>query len=246
MIILNFGIPRSGTVWTYNVFRSLWRREQISYHAFSPNSPLEVDECLDQLNPRENYLIHGHSITPALVEFAQRPDVRPFFNYRDPRDVVVSQIRLHDISLATAMEFTQQAYRSLQTGMCLPGIMLIPYGHIVDHPEAVIFQAATKLGIMLRLSECRTIGEENSMGRLKKVMEAVNDTKGHDTESLGVDVGVAETNTRDIRYDRRHLITDRHIQSGKTGRWREELSEDDQDLVNRAFGPLIQVLGFDA
>ena len=46
--------------------------------------------------------------------------------------------------------------------------------------------------------------------------------------------------------DSTHLINDRHIQSGATGRWKEELTQDQQDEVNRTFAEVIARFGFDA
>jgi hypothetical protein len=98
MIVLNFGIPRSGTVWAFNVFRQIWERRQVPFRTANPISGADVEDCVAKLDPGENVIIHGHNLTPSLMRLAAGSDVRPFFNYRDPRDVVVSQIRLHDMS----------------------------------------------------------------------------------------------------------------------------------------------------
>jgi len=242
MIILNFGIPRSGTVWAFNVFRKIWDGRQVAYRTASPNSIAQVDECVASLDLRENVIVHGHDLTPAVLQLAAHPDVRPFFNYRDPRDVVVSQIRLHDVQLESAIQMTAAAYRHLTEALCLPGITVIPFTHIAEHAEPLIFQMATRLGILLKLSDVKAIAEQTSAKHHRRIMENV--TAGGAGDASG-SIATAHLASRSIRYDQNHLITDRHIQSGKNGRWREELDADQQAEVQKRFTQLVDVLGFD-
>lgn len=243
MIILNFGIPRSGTVWAFNVFRKIWERQGVAFETESPNSCAAVDDCVTGLDLTRNVIIHGHDVTPKLIQLAAHPEVRPFFNYRDPRDVVVSQIRLHDVPLENAIEMTAAAYRSLSKAICLPGIMVIPFAHIAEHAEPLIFQMATRLGILLKLGDVKTIAEETSARQHKQIMQNVAEPE---SSADSGSVATAHLATREIRYDEKHLITDRHIQSGKNGRWREELDATQQAEVQQRFAQLVDVLGFDA
>jgi hypothetical protein len=123
----------------------------------------------------------------------------------------------------------------------LPGIVLIPYPHISEHPEALIFQMATRLGILLKPAELQAIARETSADQHRRVMAGVQ--AATDTDA---GMAVAQLERRSIRYDEQRLITDRHIQSGRSGRWRDELDPLEQLQVNERFAPLVQVLGFDA
>ncbi len=55
-----------------------------------------------------------------------------------------------------------------------------------------------------------------------------------------------ENRHRVLVEDVRTLINDRHIQSGASGRWRGELTEDQQKTINERFAPLLQRYGYDA
>ncbi|MEZ6045333.1 MAG: hypothetical protein R3C11_07065 [Planctomycetaceae bacterium] len=239
MISLALGIPRSATTWAFNVCRHLYDFQGKKYQIYNPSDALEMDELIANLDLREDAIIHGHDLTPNLIKLAQFDHVRPFFNYRNPCDVVVSQIKLHDLSLESAMEITGNAYTYLEPAMKLPGIMLIPYEHATAQPEAIIYQMATKMSLFLPLSKAKEIAEETSYAKHKKVMEEVN-TEG--TEG----VGVLYTARRQIRFSETHLINDRHLQSGKNGRWREELTPDQQKQVLEKFTPLLKILGFES
>lgn len=238
MITLALGIPRSATTWAFNVCRHLYDLQGKQYRVYNPGDDLETEELVATLDLREDCIIHGHDLTPSLCELAKLDHVRPFFNYRNPCDVVVSQIHLHDIDLDMAMEITANAYTYLQTAMTLPGIMLIPYEHVVAYPEAIIYQMATKLSIFLPLNQATEIAEATSFEKHKKVMDEVN-------REGAENVGTMYTSSRKIRFSETHLINDRHIQSGKNGRWREELTRSEQERVLARFAPLMTALGFD-
>lgn len=242
MIIFNMGIPRSGTVWAFNVFRELWTEKQVPFSTRTMNGPREVEAGLMDLSPIDEAIAHFHEITPAVERLAQHDDVRPFFSYRDPRDVVVSLMGLHDVGFEEAVQMTVRAYQHFSKAVCLPGIMLIPYNHIVEHPEAIIFQMATKLGILLDLQGVRDIAARTAIDRHRRIM---NETRETPELSGSERVLTVPTGTRHVRIDRLHYITDRHIQSGRNGRWREELELWQQQAVQERFAKLVALLGFD-
>ncbi|MBF0588061.1 MAG: hypothetical protein HQL53_02940, partial [Magnetococcales bacterium] len=76
------------------------------------------------------------------------------------------------------------------------------------------------------------IHEETSMERHRQKMEKVQ--KGEapvESQFNGI---------REVRWDAANLITDRHIQSGKSNRWKEELDQAQQSKVNEVFGGFIE------
>lgn len=242
MIIFNMGIPRSGTVWAFNVFRELWTDKEVRFSTRTMNGPADVEAGLGELSPIDDVIAHFHEITPAVERLAQHADVRPFFSYRDPRDVVVSLMGLHDATFEEAVQMTARAYQHFSKAICLPGIMLIPYNHIVEQPESIIFQMATKLGILLDLQGVRDIAARTAIDRHRRIMHETRQTP----ESSGSErVVTVPTGTRQVRIDRLHYITDRHIQSGRHGRWREELEPWQQQAVQDRFARLVALLGFD-
>jgi hypothetical protein len=242
MIILNSGIPRSGTVWAFNVFRAVWQSAGVEFRTEHWNCESDMHERLPRISPAEHVLIHTHDFTPGLDALARRPGVRSFFNYRDPRDVVVSQMQLHDIPFEIAAQMTTFAYKSLTCALAVPGIMFLPYDHIIDHAPALIFQMAAKIDILLNFRMVNQIAESTSSGQHQRTMNRLN----RQTPSTGsAEIGSLNTGARDIRYCKASLVTDRHIQSGRTGRWRDELTPDQQQHVCAIFAPIIKSLGFD-
>ncbi len=247
MIVLNMGIPRSGTVWAFNVLRLIFDEHEVPFTPANANSPEEIDAALAAhasagTDAAEHLIAHFHDITPAVERAAGLADNHAFFNYRDPRDVVCSQMRLHDADFDIACEMTANAFRLFDKVLAMPRVMLLPYPHVVDHPAALIYQMGLSMGFLMDLGTVERIAAATSRDKHKKVMEAVPQGEGASDEK----VLKSFSGKRWVTMDRTHLINDRHIQSGATGRWRDELTPAQQDRVNRVFAHPIRMLGFDA
>lgn len=236
MLILNMGIPRSGTTWAFNVFRHLFDTAALPYTTANPSGFTDVDAAIGAATPGTNTILHFHDVTDRVLQRAAAADCAAFFNYRDPRDVVVSQMRLHETGFDTAVQMTLSAFMSFQKASAIPGLMLIPYPHIGQHAEALIFQMALKTGQFITTAQAATIAAATSIGRHQDKMQDVN-TAGNAASVF--------SGQRHVRYDSDSLITDRHIQSGKTGRWKDELDQDQQAAVNQAFAAIVSQLGLD-
>lgn len=241
MIIFNMGIPRSGTIWTFNVIRELLQMEGQTYKQISVNGPQQVDLCLNALaklvhDSDTNWILHFHDVTDLAIETAEKYDVRPFFNFRDPRDVVVSQMRLHDVSFDDAVSMTDEAYVQFERVGQMPNVMLVPYEHLKLHMPAIIFQIATRLGFVVSARQITAIIEATSLERHREIMESMSNTQAN--------VATVNQGTREIRIDQEHLLTDRHIQSGAIGRWKSELNPTQQSRCCERFEPIVEALGF--
>lgn len=240
MLVLNMGIPRSGSTWAYNVLRQILDGKQLPYDTANPLNPAEVDKDIASADPERIKIIHMHDVTPAVVARARQPKCAVFFNIRDPRDVVVSLMKLHDAEFSEAVVMAQSSYVSLQHASGIPGLMLIPYDHLRQHPEALIYQMALRIGHFIPLNVAAEIAESTSVARHRATMDHVASAESIVDENIGS----VFSGRRQIRFDEASLITDRHIQSGKTGRWKDELDTDQQEELNRVFESIITQLGF--
>lgn len=241
MLVLNMGIPRSGTTWVFNVLRSIFLLKEQEYEAINPQGIFETDAALRSAPKTGNVIIHLHDVTDYVIEYSRQNNCPAFFNIRDPRDVVVSQMRLHDASFREAVIMTNSAFRSLQAATRIPGLMLIPYDQIARHAVALVFQIGMRIGQYLTPAMIAEIVDRTSIAQHRSRMEQVIGTDGQS----GIEVDRIFSGRRDVHYDTESLITDRHIQSGKTGRWKDELDSKQQADLNRFFAAIIDQLGFD-
>lgn len=232
MIIFNFGIPNSGTDWSQEVFKKIWEKQNYTFQVEEPESLEELNHLIGTMNVNERMIIRFHLLTEEAIEAAQQDAVRPFYHYRDPRDVVCSEMENSDINFSTAVDQTVSAYQEIHHALCLPGIMVIPYEHIVENAEALIFQMATKLGVLLKLNVASEIAAE-----IRELMAqpecAVASTA---TDSLPAQA---------LRLDEEHASDSPLVQPLMIGKWRDQLSQSERSMVNRFFKPLVDQFGYE-
>ncbi len=234
MIIFAMGIPESGTDWCAQVFEKIADREQFPLRTVSPAGASEVDSCLQSLDANENVLVQFHNVTPAACELAKQGYVRPFFHYRDPRDVVVRLMRNRNLTFQQAQQTAISAYQFLPHVVQMPGIMLIPHAHLEQHAEAIVFQMASRLGRLLNLE------------RAEEIAQAVANDDSLDVQSTSCSpdgFGAAVTDGAQGRIDGGHLA-DGELLRPTVGSWSEELSISQQIGLSERFEPVISLLGF--
>jgi hypothetical protein len=244
MIVFNAGVPRSGTVLVNAILRQIFEANGIRIAQANPHG-----EALPKLirtlqrTAQDRYktvLVHTHSWDAATAGMTRSSlFVTGFINYRDPRDVCVSLMRLHEHDFETAVRMTLASFRIFDAMAHEADLMILPYERLVADKAGHIFQIARKLGFWLGLDQVDRIDEATSVDRHKAVMEKV--------QSGELDGLSRRQNTnRVLVEDPKTLINDRHIQSGASGRWKEELSERDQNAANDRFGELLKRYGYPA
>jgi hypothetical protein len=240
---LNAGVPRSGTVLVSAIVRELLARNGIRARQFDAHEQ-ELSNLLRQLRERRRYQwqvfsIHTHSWgdRPKRLLENIEPFVVGFATYRDPRDVCVSLMKLHDCEFEQGLELTG-AYYKYFGALCrdLP-VMRIPYELLVTEKHSHIFRIAQHLGLPVKLDALSEIAEATSIERHRAVMEEVRSGKRQDIISR-------PNPTRILREDKETLINDRHIQSGVMGRWRTELTSKQQERANEVFKPILKTYGY--
>jgi hypothetical protein len=235
MLILSLGVPRSGTILVFNVLREVLTRRGVPFRQVNTNYP-ETEAFLKDYDFADNVLMHAHNVLPQVQRVLPDQRTIAFFNYRDPRDMVVSMMKLHDYDFDKCLELAEISYRQLDIARKYPKIMLIPYEHLMAALEAFIFQVAMKLKILLPLDQVAEIRKLTDLDAHKKIMKDVGREK--------VPVQVRRNPKRVLRESTTHFINDRHIQSGKCARWRDELTDGQKKIAGARFARLIETLGY--
>lgn len=131
MIVLNAGVPRSGTVLVNAILRQIYLRAGRRIGQSNPQGPF-LPKLIRRLRDTgedrsRTTLVHTHSWdeeTAALL--AEVAPLVGFACYRDPRDVAVSLMRLHDHALSTAVATTLHGFRAFEAVMRDRRVMAIP------------------------------------------------------------------------------------------------------------------------
>ncbi|KAA0133340.1 MAG: hypothetical protein ACIAZJ_16780 [Gimesia chilikensis] len=228
MIIFNFGIPNSGTDWSQAVFKKIWESQNYTFQVEEPTCIEDLNQIIGTMNVHERMILKFDLLTEEAIQAAQQDAVRPFYHYRDPRDVVCTSMELQQASFSDAVEATVSAYQEIHHALPLPGIMVIPYEHIAENADALIFQMATQLGILLKLDAVSRIAEE--------VRELA-------TQPAALATGETTTGAS-VRIDQEHTTETSVVQPLRIGKWRDDLSQSEQAMVNRFFKPLVTQFGY--
>jgi len=232
MIIFNFGIPNSGTDWSQEVFKKIWESQNYSFKIEEPQTLEELNHLISTMKVNDRMILRFHLLTEEAIEAAQQDAVRPFYHYRDPRDVVCTEMENSETPFATAVDQTVNAYQEIHHALCLPGIMVIPYEHISENAEGLIYQMATKLGVLLKLDVVSEIARELR----EQVAQQQYAAAAMPTDSL---------TSQSVRIDEEHVTESSVIQPLNIGKWREQLSQSEKSMVTRFFKPLVDQFGYD-
>ncbi|MDF1746203.1 MAG: sulfotransferase domain-containing protein, partial [Gimesia sp.] len=231
-IIFNFGIPNSGTDWSQEVFKKIWESQNYTFQIEEASNIQELSQIISTLKMNERMILQFHFLTEEAIAAAQDDRVRPFYHYRDPRDVVCVEMENRHIPFATAVEQTVTAYQEIHHALCLPGIMVIPYEHIAENAEGLIYQMATKLGVLLKLDVVSEIA-----GELREQVAQQQPVTTPETQESHLN--------QSVRIDEEHVSESSIIQPLCIGKWREQLSKSEKSMVTRFFKPLVDQFGYE-
>jgi len=235
VLILAGGTPRSGTTWLTNIVQNILRAKNIEFQTVNANSPQEIREAILGHVLGQHRVIHFHAVIPLVARLARTQQATVWYAFRDPGDIVVSQMGLRGVAFGTALKMATAAVNQLNQAIQSPELNLVPYGALLKDPEGHTFQIARSLGFLVSRQEIQEILDACSFDRNKAEVERLDRGEGTFHEQ--------HTATRTIRSNPETLINDRHIQSGKLGRWREELDAEQQRVIEETFAEFYKQLG---
>lgn len=229
--------PKSGTTWlrfmVANVihpdpdavdFENLERIAPDVNHTYFPPSSLQAYASLP--DPRF-FGIHA-SYDPALH--------RTVYVMRDPRDVMVSYYHHHRLTVpgwnSSLTEFLQatnqwpcsweEHVRGWLHHRAEPGMLILRYEEMHRDKEGVLRRVLDFAGIRYTDAQVERALANSDFKRMRALEES------HGLNSRITVVGNEE----------------RFMRKGKPGGWREELSPEEQEVLQRVYGPLAREFGF--
>ena len=237
MIILNAGVPRSGTVLVNAILRELLRRRGVAARPINAHDA-ELPRLVQACGPSEPsvLLVHTHSWDRESAASLRGAGCIAFANHRDPRDVCVSLMRLHDHDFEAAAEMVLAAFAAFEALRRDLPVTELAYERLVADRRGHILRIAERLGYAPSPAEVGEVDRATSLARHRRVMAQVR------AETLPVLVERRNRN-RVLLEDPETLISDRHIQSGRPGRWRAELDPGQQAEAAALFADLLPRYG---
>lgn len=241
MVIINGGLPRSGTVFVGQILSAVLRLQGRDWTRYNPQERRHLPDFAGKVRGWQgpgDLLVHTHLIDAEVTAaLTSRPDSLLIWNYRDPRDALVSLCKLHDMALKDGLHAMGIYLSAERVAAAARGVVHLRYETMVQDAPATIRRLAGCLGSDLDDAAVAQIADETSPERHTQLMQQLRrgTRPGHRITTL----------RRTLIEDPETLINDRHIQSGASGRWRQELTAEQQAAVAEALGPAARVLGYD-
>jgi len=241
MIILSIGMPRAGSGWFYNLTNDLMlangaqdaRQIRTRYHLQSVLTEvncnigaLTLRRLLAVMAPSllgNTFVIKAHSYPTSFALLLVRSGmIHPTYIYRDPRDAMLS-----------AMENGQRALKRGRPNA---------FSNLVDFESAQSFMQAH-----VRISEAWMRCEQALHTRYEDLLMSYDVEAQRLVDFLPLENGNPELLSIVEKYRPEKTQPDQkglHFSHGKIGRFRQKMSEDQQETLARDFGPYLERLGY--
>jgi len=236
-IIFIAGMPRSGSMWTYNVCRRL-----ITAAGKTPwpdEVPLDESPAIQYAlshPPAQNqvYCIKTHFRIPV-----GKPHMRIICNYRDIRDATLSYMRFmrctFEKALAAARGSMQLTDHYLQPQD--PHVLPIRYNTMINQPQQTIITLAEFLALPVEPAEIEDIAQSLSRDAVARKLDKLKTGK-QNTENSSTDHAAAGKISSAPNMDGSFRLHDsstgfqtNHISSNRDGEWRNAFSSKEQDKL---------------
>lgn len=242
MVILNIGMPRSGTLWRYKLIRDLVIaaggkdgaeiRKRYLLHPFY----VELNSHIDTLSYRrlpismipsllgETYVLNTHSWPTSFVKHNLRKGrIKAIYGYRDPRDCILSIL---DYSQRELLHYSASQFKNLKS----------------------LEQAADYMEMFLDFWDQWTSIPETLVLKYEDQLVDHQATINQILEYLDLDLSPEETDRVISQYPPQEPARDgasTHFSKGIAHRYKTEFSPEQQTYLIERFGPFLERMGYD-
>lgn len=242
MIILSIGMPRAGSGWYYNLTNDLalaagfQDAHDIRKRYHLGGILTEVNCNIGALTPRRllavlvptllgnHFVIKAHAGPTALaLRLIRRGLIRPAYIYRDPRDALLSAY--------------ENGQRALKKGR--PNA----FSHLTDFDAALAFMqdyvriSEAWLACPQALHTCY----EDLVGQYDPEAEKLARFLGFDPQAAPFRAVIEKYRPEEARAATQKGL---HFSKGRSGRFREKMTAEQQERLADLFGPYLERLGY--
>jgi len=241
MIVLSVGMPRAGSGWYYNLTHDLvcasggvdarqirrrYRLHRVLTEVNCNIGALTPPRLLAVLPPAllgNTFAIKAHAgPTPLALSLIRRGLLRATYIYRDPRDALLS-----------AFDYGQRAG---QTGRSNA------FSHLTDFETALAFMLPY-VKIWQAWMDCEQVLHvryEDLLSDYDKEAQRLVSFLEIDRKKPGVHPVIEKYRPKQAASEQKGL----HFNIGKAGRFRREMTAEQQEKLNRSFAPYLERMGY--
>lgn len=249
-IIWVAGMPRSGSMWTFNVLKDALAA--MGYNVLPKHVPKTNDEtvqiardvALADPNPKNVYVFKTHIYL--------NPDIpRSYFltTIRDVRDALISWMRFMNSDFEIALSAAEGMTRNCDHYLSFPEERhgRINYRDIVERPEATMKKICQWLSLDIRdesISDIVKAHDKNSVAKRIKEKEKNYNEKRAKGEASGNIETVAGYNDSVRLYDNETGFQSGHVTDYQDGDWASILTPEQIKAMNERLSPWLERNGF--
>ena len=239
LLVLCTGIVRSASTWSFNVCRHLGmfraRQQQQPFSSgYVGEADLEREIEVGLRRIEGPTVLKAHGIGPRAVAALRDGRAQGVCTFRDPRDCVASDLAFRKLDFDPAVRRVSQNLTYLGFYRAARRTLFVRYEDMVADPLRQVTRIAAHLGVDAGPIDLRRIDATTSLSSARAISAGLSHRPSDEvawSESRRVDVATQ--------------LHENHIHSGRVGRWRDELSADQQAELNDVFHPWLVELGYE-
>lgn len=246
------GMPRAGSMWTFNIVRALVRRA--GYRVLPEEIFITDAETLDYANqqiavnrdPNTVLVLKIHMCLAALP-----PGHFVITNLRDVRDAMMSYMRFMRVDFDKAFETAKVMVDTTEHYLGFPEDqrMALRYEDVTSAPAAAVAHIAGRIGLRLSDEAADEIAARFSKAKVKDMIEektrSVSEALAKKQASC-VNNLISKGQGGTAIIDRVTGFQSDHVSDYRDGAWRDLLAEQQILTVNEAFGDWLARHGYAA
>ena len=230
MIIFCCGLMRSGSTLQYKLTQTLVEKLDKGCGLGWLPSIQNRDDAFHRATETDRdsyYIVKIHGYNPDFGDLIMRDRARAIYVYRDMRDVVTSFMSWKKWSFDRVMrdKWIEKVMRDSKNWESLEQIHISQYEVLMQNLEDEVLKIAHHLGLEIGKDLAKEVAEECSIDRQKKQTELMK--------------------SKQEKIDSQQILHQNHISSGKSQRWRQELSAAEVAYIEQKSSSWLLSHGYD-
>jgi hypothetical protein len=235
-LIFCTGMLRSGSTWSYNVCRLMAQVSAGKDPIWGGYLTLEQTEQFLHSNSGAVpglTVIKTHGVGPLAQQALKRGLAKAVCTYRDPRDCVASMMMFANEPFNVAVQRVSAGLEMLESYTRWEQTLFIRYEEMLGDRLAQVRKIAAHLEMVFEERVIRRIDERTGIEHSKEICQQLRQRPDGQIMKL-----------MNHRVDPETWLHDNHIQDGRAGRWKNEMSVDQIHALQRTYGPWLDRMGY--
>jgi hypothetical protein len=241
-IIMVAGMPRTGSMWTYNVARELIRR--------AGHTPWPIRIPPDPIPAFRQAVLHGVAAKDVIcVKVHSRFEgnltgLKILCNLRDVRDAIVSWMRFTHCDFGSALDGFEEslALTDYYLGSSNLEVCPVRYEDLMHRPAETVLRVGAFIGFPVTLEVAEVIAAAYSRDNVRRRTSEIEHSRDETSSRTGRRIRNPDGSVR--AYDESTGFQTGHVSDSRGGEWRELLNESQRTQLATIVNPWLLRHGY--